>query len=323
MVMDKATRARARAAMLEVLERHLLDERRDINLIDMGEVIKAGEVVPLAIRYHVTKRLTTQELTDRGINLLPTEINGFKTDVIKAKYQPRSLGWSTTVTSGSSTERRTPVEPVRGGISIGAEYFESGTLGGIVMDRTTRQKMILSNWHVLVARWYARSGQRIFQPSRYDGGSGANVIANYTRHAMHKNLDAAVAVLNDAHTLSNVPMGMARPVTAAALPELETPVEKSGRSSKVTFGRVTGILGIARMRYDGVERILRDVVAIDPQNQGHEVSSPGDSGAWWLESSSKRAIGLHFAGSNLPERALALDIQEVLDALDVEIPDRL
>ena len=320
MVMNQATRARARAAMLQALERHLLDERRDINLIDIGEAVKDGEVVPLAIRYHVAERLTTRELTDRGIDRLPPEINGFKTDVIRAVYQTSSLWWPTT---GSSSERRTPAEPVRGGISIGAEYFESGTLGGIVVDRTTQQKMILSNWHVLVARWYAKSGQRIFQPSRSDGGSSANVIANYTRHAMHKNLDAAVALLNTTHALSNVPMGIAKPVTGAALSELGMSVEKSGRSSKVTFGQVTGVLGIARMRYDGVERILRDVVTIDPQNQGYEVSSPGDSGSWWLESSSKKAIGLHFAGSNLPERALALDIQEVLTALDVEIPEKL
>lgn len=320
LVMDTATRARARAAMRDVLDRHLLDERRDINLIDIGEVVKDGQIVPLAIRYHVAEKLTKGELADRGIDELPKEINGFRTDVIVAVYRPRQLWRPATWSYG---ERQSPAEPLRGGVSIGAEYYESGTLGGIVVDRTTRQKMILSNWHVLVARWYASKGQRIYQPSRSDGGANADVVATYARHAMYRNLDAAVAALNEKRSLSNAQMGIARPVTGALPPELDMSVEKSGRTSRVTFGRVTGVFGIQRMRYDGVERILRDVIAIDPLNQGQEVSSPGDSGSWWLESSSKRAVGLHFAGTNQPERALALDMQEVLKALDVEIPDKL
>jgi len=31
--------------------------------------------------------------------------------------------------------------------------------------------------------------------------------------------------------------------------------------------------------------------------------------------------GLHFAGSNAPERALAINMQSVLDALNIEIRD--
>ena len=32
-----------------------------------------------------------------------------------------------------------------------------------------------------------------------------------------------------------------------------------------------------------------------------------------------QAVGLHFAGSDFPERALALDMQSVLDALNVDL----
>jgi endonuclease G len=49
------------------------------------------------------------------------------------------------------------------------------------------------------------------------------------------------------------------------------------------------------------------------------VSAAGDSGSLWLDESTMRVIGLHFAGSNQPERALALDIQPVLDALNVDL----
>ena len=43
-----------------------------------------------------------------------------------------------------------------------------------------------------------------------------------------------------------------------------------------------------------------------------------DLGAW-LALNAHEAIGLHFAGSDVPERALAIDIVPALSALDVEL----
>ena len=50
-----------------------------------------------------------------------------------------------------------------------------------------------------------------------------------------------------------------------------------------------------------------------------EVSRPGDSSSLWLARETRHAVGLHFAGSDVPERALAIDIQSVLTALDVDL----
>jgi hypothetical protein len=38
-----------------------------------------------------------------------------------------------------------------------------------------------------------------------------------------------------------------------------------------------------------------------------------------LATASRQAIGLHFAGSNAPETALAMDMPAVLNALDVAV----
>ena len=46
---------------------------------------------------------------------------------------------------------------------------------------------------------------------------------------------------------------------------------------------------------------------------------PGDSGAWWLEENSLRAVGLHCAGNRNPSWGLALSMPEVLDALNVDV----
>jgi hypothetical protein len=39
----------------------------------------------------------------------------------------------------------------------------------------------------------------------------------------------------------------------------------------------------------------------------------------WLDAETRQAVGLHFAGANLPETALAMDMQAVLEALNVDL----
>ena len=58
---------------------------------------------------------------------------------------------------------------------------------------------------------------------------------------------------------------------------------------------------------------------IVPQPGFAEVSRGGDSGSWWLEEDTHQAVGLHFAGQDDPETALAIAMPQVLDALNVDI----
>ena len=39
----------------------------------------------------------------------------------------------------------------------------------------------------------------------------------------------------------------------------------------------------------------------------------------WLDAATDSAVGLHFAGSNFPERGLAIDLPSVLEALEVDL----
>lgn len=96
-------------------------------------------------------------------------------------------------------------------------------------------------------------------------------------------------------------------------------VVKSGRRTDITYGQITAIEGAAKLHYDGVVRVIRDVITIDQRSPYEEVSAGGDSGAWWMESVSHRVVGLHFAGGNSPERALANNIHAVCEALDIKI----
>jgi endonuclease G len=144
-------------------------------------------------------------------------------------------------------------------------------------------------------------------------------VATLTRDAMSANLDAAVATLTGSRRLINDQLDIG-PVTGVGQAEFGMEVVKSGRTSSVTHGRVTGVDGIATISYNYLERVIHNVVTISELAPGQPVSTRGDSGAWWLDPATRQVIGLHFAGSEAPAvRGLALDMQSVLDALNVTV----
>ena len=311
MSVDLRTIARARLAIEEAARRHLYDP--NVSMIGFGYKEKAGllqEDRP-AIRFHVARKLTPIQLEAAATRPIPGRFGEFETDVIESRYAPH---WGA---NRGARSGRLPV--LRGGASISTEWQQGrGTLGGLVADRATGERMILSNWHVLVGDWGARPGQRILQPGRMDGGTARDAVARLARDAIARNLDAAVASLTGARPLINEQWGLG-PVTGAAPAALGRTVFKSGCSTEITFGRVTEIESILRMRYGRLTRLIGRVLVIEPRSPRELVSSGGDSGAWWLDAATRQAVALHFAGSDAPERALAMQMPAVLDALGIEI----
>jgi len=321
MNIDEMTLARGRLAIEEASRSFLFFA--NVNLIDFG-VPERGEQVAeneLSIRFHVQRKLSgfaLENAIESGqTSYIPKYINNFSTDVIEGSYRPHRWSWWSGWQKPKLNQRSTRSSPMRGGISISdANHQSYGTLGGLVFDRLNNDPMILSNWHVLAADWGALPGLRIYQPGRLDGGGYADTVATLTRDAMSVNLDAAVATLNGDRSLINDQYGLGS-VQGVSQAHIGMEVVKSGRRTNITFGQVTGVGGIASMNYGALNRVIREVVTIDQRSNFEEVSAPGDSGSWWLDSTTREAIGLHFAGSNLPERALAMDMSSVLHALDV------
>ena len=323
MDIDQMTLARARLAVREAARGWIYDP--NVRLIDFGWPEKGGRVLEDEephIRVHVVNKFprgpvletAIQEGLTRGV--IPVSIAGFPVDVPQGEFalQQWFPGWR----SQPASPRARRINPVQGGISISNAYqYGYGTLGGLVKDRETGTSMILSNWHVLAGDWRAWSGRPIYQPGWGDGGSRTDTVARLSRHAMSSNLDAAIAELTDDRQFINHQFELG-PVSGVGWAQIGMGVIKSGRGSNVTRGRVTAIEGIIRMNYRGVDRLIRNVVTIEPR-LGPQVSVGGDSGSFWLQESTMHAVGLHFAGSDRPERALALDMQPVLDALNVNL----
>lgn len=324
MKIDRRALARARLALREAIGGWLFDP--NVSLIDFGCREQEGQIdwSDVRIRIHVRQKYPEgpelEAAIERGITrgTIPDTIGGFKTDVPQGIYQPHQWFWW-----GGRRRRTHPrarhVDPMKGGVSISDAYHNAfATLGGLVIDRATGAEMVLSNWHVLAGDWRARSGRPIYQPGRRDGGTRADTVATLTRDAMSANLDAAVATLTGSRPLVNDQFELG-PVRGVRWAQPGMTVVKSGRRTGITYGRVTGIEGTTPMKYRGVERMIRNVVTIDQRRSFEQVSAGGDSGSWWLHEETMQAIGLHFAGTDRPERALAVDMQPVLDALNVDV----
>lgn len=313
----------AKLALRKVVRDYLFDP--NVTCVDLGlpEGDPPDDPPDIRVRVHVHRKLAGTML-ERAVaagdtRTLPDEVDGTLVDVLEGTYRPHLLGWRPPARRGAAiAESAERTEPMRGGASISDErHAVAGTLGGKVIDRSTGAEMILSNWHVLVGDWSVRPGQRIYQPGRLDGGVPADTVAVLARDAMSLGLDGAVATLTGARGLVNDQLGLGM-VSDLGQVALGMRVAKSGRTSGITHGRVTGVEGTARIRYGYLERIIRKVVTIDPTDGG-EVSRPGDSGALWLDAGTNEAVALHFAGSDLPERGLAMDVRAVLAALDVRL----
>ncbi len=245
--------------------------------------------------------------------------------------------------------------PAPGGVSIGHYQISAGTLGCIVRDRTTGDRLILSNNHVLANSNDATAGDPIIQPGGADGGTVAeDLIARLERFctidfgttpgsdcgfaSAYAGFGNAIAsLLGSKHRLSVlqatpqaanlVDAAVARPINDAdVLDEILNIGEVSGtkdgtlgmqiRKSGRTTGFTTGVINTIEATVN-VNYGLGKVATFENQFIAGPISEGGDSGSLIVAADSQEAVGLLFAGST--QSTIFSPIQAVLDCLNVEI----
>lgn len=255
--------------------------------------------------------------------LVPKSIGGMVSDVIEAGpmyawgHHP-GLNKYPSITDKIDNPRRTRWRPAPGGVSIGHYKITSGTLGAVVYDRNSDEKLILSNNHVLANTSngkddHAQIGDPILQPGRSAGGTVQNdTIAKLDRlvpiDAKRVNVvDAAVAkpleqslVLPDILELGTV--------KGTLLPKLGMEVIKSGEMSGVTNGIIRVINMIIAVNYRGTILRFKNQILTGP------LSKPGDSGSLVM-TPDNQAVGLLFGGSDL--FTVMNPITTVMDLLNI------
>jgi hypothetical protein len=95
-------------------------------------------------------------------DVVPKELEGMKTDVYEVGF----------LRAQQSQNPRQPFRPIiPNGVSVGHFKVTAGTLGTIVKDRVTGERLLLSNNHVLANSNDAQIGDIILQPAAMDGGT--------------------------------------------------------------------------------------------------------------------------------------------------------
>ena len=259
-------------------------EKSNVVGIGIGEKVKGGfPQGRLCLKVYVEKKLIAKKLARN--ELIPREISRVETDVEEV---------GKIVAQGNSGRYR----PAPGGASLGHYKITAGTLGCLVKDKKSGKVFILSNNHVLANSNNAKKGDPILQPGPYDGGKKPKDIIGYLENwieigfSKEANLiDSALArPKNTSDVKPEIMMiGLPKGVTRA---KLGMPIQKSGRTTGYTTGKIKDISASVKVNYDNKVALFRNQILTTNMSQG------GDSGSLVLDMK-KRAVGLLFAGSEL------------------------
>ena len=238
---------------------------------------------------------------------IPKTIKKYKTDVIETgpifaePHHTEDLAQDEEPEVGIQTLRGR-IRPVEGGYSVGHYRITAGTMATAVYDRSPfpgipRRYYMLSNNHVLANSNSARIGDPILQPGPYDGGTyPRDLVARLYRFVPIRfdgrcnYVDAAIAV-GEFHDLDREIYWIGY-VKGVATVGVNTIVQKTGRTTSYTTGRVTAINATVNVNYGSgrVGRMCRQIVTTN-------MSAGGDSGSLLCDMN-ERAVGLLFAGSS-------------------------
>ncbi len=324
----------------EEAEEFLHPEKLRPNIVGLGIGVKwrdgkpTGEPAAVAL---VTQKV---EMSKEDLNRVPGKIAGMQTDVLTIGYPLAGGGALLAAAAQSLAKRRRPVE---GGYSVGHAKITAGTVATCVYDLLPggtirppepgvgipRQYYILSNNHVLANSNNARAGDPILQPGPYDGGTDPDArIGRLSRfvpiifdppvpRSLHRNLvDAAVAE-GQFHDLNREIywIGYVRGWRRKGNVKVGARVQKTGRTTSYTFGRITVVGATVDVGYDGgrVARFRDQIITT-------AMSAGGDSGSL-VTSPDNVAVGLLFAGSSVA--TIANQIENVRSLLRIEVAEEI
>ena len=335
MLLAETEMAEAQKAYNTAAEKFLDPEKRGAtNVVGMGIGIKWKKGQPTgepALVVLVTQKLEKDQVSKS--DLVPLKLAEMQTDVLEIGYP--FAGVREQLDSNIQTLARR-IRPAEGGYSVGHFKITAGTIATCVYDilpssgvGIPNRYYILSNNHVLANSNDASLGDPILQPGPFDGGENpADRIARLSRfipitfeppvpRTLHNNfVDAAVAE-GQFHDLDREIYwtGYVRGWRPKAKVTVGTIVQKTGRTTNYTTGRITAVNATVDVNFGG-GRTARFKDQIITTN----MSSGGDSGSL-VTTLDNIAVGLLFAGSSTA--AILNQIENVRALLKVEVAEQM
>ncbi|GAA3502809.1 hypothetical protein GCM10019016_099180 [Streptomyces prasinosporus] len=306
-------------------------EDPNITSVGIGRKVTGGRRGrQVALQFTVDSKAEPEVLETLGTTLIPETItvDGVEvpTDVIERSYKPQFRR----VPEAESPVRKTRLDPIEPGVSVGSVTVSAGTIGCIVFDRADGTPYVLSNWHVLQGP-DSDLGVEVVQPGPHDDNRiHRNRLGTLRRSHLGVAGDCAIAAVEDRAFVQEIfELGVVPGELGE--PELDDKVVKSGRTTGVTHGIVRRIDTIAKLDYGGqvgIKAIGCFEIGPDPDRlpETGEISSGGDSGAVWLFKQGGRPgtvmAGLHFGGEAAgepDEHALACLPTSVFEKLEISL----
>lgn len=241
--------------------------------------------------------------------------------------------------------------PAPGGVSIGHYGITAGTLGAVVRDANTNEKLILSNNHVLADSNAGEIGDAILQPGPYDGGTfQEDTIAHLLRFVPIRftqeppDCPISTSVASMVNLLARASASRHRLLAVQVQPQpnqvdaaLARPVEPDMVSDEILqIGQIVGTreaeLGLAVRKSGrttglttGSIELLDATVSVsfgagrtavfEGQIVTTAMSQGGDSGSLLVHATENVAVGLLFAGSE--QTTIHNPIDAVMSALNL------
>lgn len=247
-----------------------------------------------------------KKFSNRGVlrkfssnDLVPSELDGFPTDVIEVGIIKKHVGL------------KGKVRPIKPGYSVGHGKITAGTIGGIFRDRDNHP-VILSNNHVLANENNAKIGDIIYQPGPTDARNVSRrfhgwpdpvvnlpyiaTLKKFVRLKKSGNVqDSAIAKIHSKFVRDGLvddmyPIINSR-LTGFANAKVGSQVQKLGRTTDYTTGRVVGVNASFSVEYDFGVASFNKCVVLSAMSKG------GDSGSI-IQDMNERAVALLFAGSS-------------------------
>ena len=237
--------------------------------------------------------------------------------------------------SDPTTKRR----PAPLGYSVGHPAITAGSIGARVVN-SSLQLFILSNNHVLANSNGASIGDATLQPGAFDGGTSADQVGTLFAFKPinfsggNNTIDAAIALTDALSTDNSSPTDDGYGMPSAQIwgdanhdgvfdnksALLNQPVQKYGRTTKLTHGTITGINATLSICYEVViifctkSATFVDQLVIEPG----PFSGGGDSGSLIVTDDINRSpVALLFAGSSTQTIANRIDL--VLSNFNVQV----
>jgi endonuclease G len=323
---DLKDKEKVQAAVRQVADEYLDDP--NITSVGVGFKEAGGRRTrQLSLQFTVGKKIGLESLGAAATREIPNQItaNGitFETDVVERQFEKHP----TVQKSPEKSVRKRRLDPIVPGISIGHVESTAGTLGCLVKDTATGQLRLLSNWHVLQGET-GEIGDQLVQPGPFDDNRvDQDVCGTLIRSFLGLAGDCALGDLLNRQAAEEI-FELGVPVRQIGDPELDDRVVKSGRTTSVTYGRVTRVHTISKLSYGskGEQQIGGFEIGPDgthPADNG-EISMGGDSGSAWMATNAQAnptdmMLGLHFAGETVEpaEYALACYASSVFEKLEI------